>query len=182
MNRKRLQIINEINDGNCEFITHEQAIESYRWTINEVRYSNLKTAIQNAINNFGTPGISLTYTTPFRPIVVEYLNKQKKGCSFWSNSFRTEKNKTVNIRVRELKWENLLALQEGIIDWSLLYKLNMTITYENSYRFFHYQVLRCNLNTKSRSVNFRDVNDRCTFCFNERETNIHLLYECPIAL
>ena len=55
---------------------------------------------------------------------------------------------------------------------------NMSINFNNHYRFFHLQVIRYNLFTKKHSVHVRDNDNLCTFCNNEPEELLHLLFQC----
>ena len=55
----------------------------------------------------------------------------------------------------------------------------MSLNYNNHYRFFYLQIIRYNLFTKKYSAHYRDPNNLCTFCNNEPEDLIHLLFYCP---
>ena len=59
--------------------------------------------------------------------------------------------------------------------------MNNKIKFCNSLKFFHLLILKNNLETNTRSVHYRSPTDQCTFCNRERETNLHLLWECDLV-
>ena len=116
-----------------------------------------------------------------RPTIDHYINLQKKGCKKWVRTFKNNLINTSNIRLREIKWETRLNFNQGRINWNGLYRLNMSIKYDNNVKFFHKLLLRDSLQTRSKTSNYRGETDICGFCNLERETNFHLFWGCQIV-
>ena len=90
-------------------------------------------------------------------------------------------NNNENIVKREGKWHDKLNLNLGLINWDQLYKLNISLNYDNNLKFFHFLILKFNLFTNDQAHHARGGLDLCYFCQNVREDTYHLLYECNIV-
>ena len=86
-----------------------------------------------------------------------------------------------NIQKRQLVFEQKLNLQPGSVFWNKIYQFNMTIKFNNNYRFFHLQIAKYNLFTKKHAAHFRENNNLCCLCNNEPEEMSHLLFNCNIV-
>ena len=163
------------------FLSREQANEKYQVQFPRIFYNNLITALMNVCfekNIFYNP---FDIYEPIIPTIPEILLKQEKGCSYWSKLIKYETNDNSNISFRHRKWETVMNIDEGTINWIKLYSINGQIKFCNKYKFFHYQLVRYNLLTKRHTVNYRDVDDLCSFCQNEPEKMVHLMFQCTIV-
>ena len=106
------------------------------------------------------------------------LKLQKKGCNLWNKLIKNYRKDTTNIQKRQRICTEKFNLQEGDIFWNKVYQLNMSLNFNNHYRFFHLQISKYNLFTKKHSVHFRDQDNLCTFCNLHPEEMVHLLYHC----
>lgn len=79
-------------------------------------------------------------------------------------------------------WQVDLNTQLSTKDIALYFKRIRLITLCTKLRYFQYRVL-CRKITTNVLVSKWDINvlDACSFCANEKETLVHLLFECPFS-
>ena len=163
------------------FHTNEEMRERYdEFIVNDNFYNRVITAIKSGLQrlNITHEDIYTENNYVHGPALTSFINLQKKGCNRWSRLIKLSKLNNFNVSKRERKWEERLGIQNFEINWPKLYKLNEQIKFCNHLRFFHFLILKGNLETNTRSVNYRTATDQCTFCNRERETNDHLLWNC----
>ena len=166
-------------------LSHNDFNMRYR---NDVRfdanfYNKITSSITNMIENFNLKyddfiNLSLCHNMP---AIQTFAGLQHKGCNVWSKIYKKSKYKFDNIKIREAKWHTRLNMPEGAIDWKQIYHLNSTIKFDNHLKFFNLLVIKDNLETNTRQVHYRVDSNLCTFCNQEPESTIHLLWNCPLV-
>ena len=176
--------IKSIPGNEITFLNYEEFCDRHdaRNHISERFYAKIIRVIRGGLNKLNFNSVSNINNQPFRPTMIDFALKQEKGCSFWAELFKENSRNHNNITFRENKWEQQFQMQRGDIEWRGIYKLNMSIKFSNEYRFFHLQIYRDNLDTKTHSIHFRDQDALCTFCATGLETVKHLLFDCMIVL
>ena len=176
--------INSMAGNDIVYLSYDEFCERHnaRNHISLRFYTKIVKVIKGGLQKLGLSNISNISNQPFRPTMLEFALKQDKGCSFWAELLKENSRNHNNIRFRENKWEQQFQMQRGDIEWRSIYKLNMSIKFGNEYRFFHLQIYRDNLDTKTHSIHFRDQDALCTFCATHLETVKHLLFDCMIVL
>ena len=90
--------------------------------------------------------------------------------------------KSDNIRLREIKWENILGMLLGPIFWDNTYRIFSKINYDNRLKYFQFNINRGCLKTNNIISKFvPNQTDRCTFCGIFLEDILHLLWDCRIT-
>ena len=117
------------------------------------------------------------FQNPCRPFWLYFFNLTPKGCNGWTRLIRL--NRSDNIRVLELKWEDCLGRRLGPLFWDRTYKNHNTILFNNKLRWFQYQINRGSLKVNRIISKFiPNQSDRCTFCNIHEENIVHLLWSC----
>ena len=109
-----------------------------------------------------------------------YIHLQKKGASKICKIVKNDKLNTSNIEKRQTLTLNRYRIRTNTVQFKRLYILNKSIKFDNSIRFFHFLLLREGLHTNVHRSYYAGVSDMCTFCNNEREYSIHMLWDCNV--
>ena len=166
-----------INPDSGSFFTLQEFMELHG-NINTIQLLNIMHAVSSFLLSSRLPPSSLFQAKPSRPSWLSFFNITLKGCRGWTRLLRNFRSD--NIRKREEKWETDLSKNLGPIFWDKTYKNLSSIQFSNTLKWFQYQINRSCLKTNAIICHFvHNQSDRCTFCDLEKETILHLFWDCP---
>lgn len=144
-----------------DFVTYYRLIMSIPQVWKNILLRNEASVCQNTNNNF----------------LNQFLKIKTKPASFCYKFIR-DKNSISNMAILDI-WNNDLKthLTEKQLQSSFV-KINK-ITKCTKLRYFQYRILTKSLITNVRaSIWDKNINNKCSFCHTEKETVIHLFFEC----
>ena len=174
-------IKDKLNDNDFVYFTRDEMRAKYpEFNVSILQYERIILAIKRCfiINHINTSHVYNDSHPMHGPALSSFAMLQSSGCNRWSKLLKYSKINKNNIVKRERKWEDRMGIRNRRLNWSKLYRLNEKIKFCNTLRFFHLLILKGNLETNTRSVHYRSPTELCTFCNRERETNLHLLWDC----
>jgi hypothetical protein len=118
---------------------------------------------------------------PFRPLLIEIVNLQTKGCSGWTKIFKTYYGVRSNVRSKEIAWHAELNSTRSVNSWNNTYRLTKSIFFDNKIKWLQFQINRNSLKTNRIVSNFTNRGIECDYCNLEAETVSHLFWDCNIT-
>ena len=173
---KGILYLNDLVDENGKFLNYTQCVDLYRVTTNFLQYQGIINSINNYILNCNINPQQCKEHIPLRPLHLEYLLKDKKGCrSIYDIIIKNDKIKPSSVN----KWQNYLDLNLEL-SWKFFFYLPpFKVTNDTTLRWFQYRINNRILGTNSFLHKIRISNsDRCSFCNIEAETIEHLFCDC----
>ena len=141
-------------------------------------YLRMTNAVSNNIREKNLDLNCMPSLLPPQSSMCSFVNLQKKGAAKWGRIIKRGSLKRDNIDKREKLTLNRYGIRIWHIDYSLLYKLNSKIKWDNHIRFFHFLLIRDGLHTNVQRAKYAGISEECSFCHNFRETSQHLLWGC----
>ena len=107
-----------------------------------------------------------------------YKNLERPSKTFYCNLIKTKPfQETVKVI-----WENELKEEIDRRLWEGSFDNTARITISTKLRIFQYQVIHKIITTNVRRAKYTvGLSPKCTFCFSQNETILHLLYECEYS-
>ena len=165
-----------INQGSKQIYSYDEFILCYG-EVDPIQFNKVVNAVKLTLNNFRLDVNKLSFDNPPRPAWLAFFNITNKGCSGWTRLLRVYR--TDNIRIRETKWETSLGKTLGPIYWDRTYRNITTITFNNKFKWFQFNINRGSLKVNSIISKFvRNQSENCTFCHIHQEDILHLFWAC----
>lgn len=162
-------LVKNIND--FSFYTFEELTQNYRLNSNFLQVQGLIRAVQGCLPN-PFPQQIYPVIRPFVPRNMHILLKSLSDKKLFYKIF----NSVHSVPTGKLKWEQQDVMLE---DWNNIYKLPYKVTKNTKLQWLQFRILHYILTTNSNLCKFGIVNSpMCTLCNSERETIIHLMWEC----
>ena len=172
--RSGIHIIADLlkNVDNFCFYTFEELLERYRINTNFLQVQGLITAVRRCMPVPMPFEISPVYR-PFIPVSIHLVLQNNRGSKIFYNIL----NHTDTIATGKIKWNEQFNFTKN--DWYNIYKLPFNITKNTKLQWLQYRVSHHILTTNSKL--FKSglvISPMCTFCNSDRETIVHLMWEC----
>ena len=166
-------IINDLvkESGTVTFYTFQEFLEKYHINVNFLQYQGLVSAVKAHLRRLNVGNQLLIYPTIPNNILLFMRNDE--GTKNLYNIMI--KNDLISTGRR--KWEELF---EGFeFDWTNIYCNPFRATKNTKLQWFQYRIVQNILTTNSFLFKVGLVNNPiCNLCNLERETIIHILWEC----
>ena len=175
-------IIHLNHENNITFIPIQDLQTKFSAIISEEDYINVKHIIKSTLQQHKSTLEKISLHQPFLPSILKIFYLNNSGCSRWTKLLK-HKNRTNSSQVRlELKWEQRLGVRLGPLFWDKCYARNKLIFFDNKLKWLQYQINRGTLKTNHIVSKFKpEVSNTCTFCNDEPETILHLMWDCTLS-
>ena len=176
-----IDIMKASPNGSTCFLTNDEMISRYSdFNVNE--FLSIKLVISNAAAHLRFNLANNRYETPIRPIGAKLVNMNQKGCNNWVALFKKKSSNNLKVVERERKWEVDLGRIQGVFFWDRCYSNVKSIFFDNRLKIFYYNIVRGILKTNRIISKFvPEISENCTFCNTEKETILHLFWECNVV-
>ena len=89
-------------------------------------------------------------------------------------------DKLFKVPISQEKWNTILL--QPVVDWKKIYIIPFKSTMCTKLRYFQYKIMQniLGVNQLLKKIGISD-SDLCTFCSTEKETLLHLFWECPFT-
>ena len=177
LHTRGITYLNDLFDNNGNIISYNLFKQKFGDDIHFLTYHRVVRAIptiwKNCIRDYGKKLPNVKINTN-----IQKLKNLDKPTNYFYWSLVDQK--PVQISHACLKWANQLENQE--INWALHYTSCFTITKEAKLQSFQFKLLHYILATNRELYKMNlSTSDRCCFCEFNRETILHLLYDCHIS-
>ena len=180
-----IQYIKNTVGENFNFFSKDEIIHRHNFDgtfhLSDLLFQRIKNAISNTFQANNITGSSIPKRGPIQNAMHSFVHIQKKGASKICKIIKNDKLNTTNIEKRQTLTLDRYRIRTNTIQYKKLYKLNKTISFDNSIRFYHFLLLRDGLHTNVHRSHYAGISDMCTFCNQSREYSIHMLWDCPIV-
>ena len=169
--------VNDLFDGTGNIITLDMFKQRFGENFHFPIYHGITQAVPSnwkvAIRRHGTNLVQIQHQKH-----IISLQQLEKPTNFFYWAFLDSKT-TPECKAR-IKWSEQLTIDEN--DWVTFYTSCFTLTKEAKLQAFQFKILHHILATNRVLFKMGISNtDRCCFCSFNRETTLHLLYECHIV-
>lgn len=173
---KGIMVINDLVDIHGEFLSFENFQRKYSIHTHFLQYEGFIRSLKNYMLKYN---ISHTeerdnINGPVRSLSIIFILKDKKGCRGIYD--KLVYNEIVPTSL--LKWQTELNLNRNFV-WKKVLHLPFHLVKDTNMRWFQTRINHRILGTNYllRKMNLK-TNDKCTFCSEEKETLVHLFWEC----
>ena len=152
---------------------YEQLEDNVRESIDVMFFNSIKSAIPVFWRKSNINREELQIDSPMK-ILVELKNPSKYF--YWKIIENIAPKSTLHVN-----WSIDLGIEiseEFIAD---VFPRTLSITNVTQLRDFQYKITNRILTTNARRSKYAEVSDLCVFCYNAKETVVHLLFECEVS-
>ena len=174
--QKGIAHINDLITEDGNFLSLEKLQDLYKVRTNFLTYHGIVAAIKRDIGIKGIESKNHNLALPLMPRHIKIFYKSKKGSKSMYDLLVSNKH----IPTGQIKWNS--TLPQTNLMWSNIYKLPFKLLLGSKLKWFQYRINHYILTTNK--VMFKiGLSDTplCTFCKNEPETILHLLWGCPVT-
>lgn len=171
-----ITIINDLikDKKTCSFYSFGEFCELHGNVTNYLQFHGILRSIKNYLKNHHIPNSVLPY--PIIPTDLEIILKRKKGSQDFYKVLITSIQKNTSISAQS-KWGTIFDFNNDT--WKKIYSLPFKVTLNTKFQWFQFRINHHILSTNSFIYKIGLTNNpHCTFCIIERETIIHILWEC----
>ena len=170
--QKGIRFINDLLNENGDFLKYEECSEILGIQTNYLQYSGTVQSIK-AYLRFRNITLTHKSQSPFIPSHIFPLIKNKQGARVMYDVL----NMNNEIPTGKQTWNNAYNFQEK--DWKNIYMYPFKTTQYSQLRWFQIRINHNILVTNKLLKHMKIIEDSsCTFCTNEDETTVHLLWSC----
>ena len=171
---KGVIIINDLfkDFSSGTFHTFEDFNQIYSVNTNFLQYRGVVSAVKTFLARSEIEYSSQHF--PSIPSNIEYIIRCKTGTKDLYNILA----RNCTIPTGRKRWEEKLELDD--LNWGVIYKNCFRATKNTKLQWFQYRIVHHILTTNSFMFKLGLLNNPfCTFCNLQRETIIHIMWECP---
>lgn len=161
------------NANTKTFFSYEEFIFKYSINVNMLKYNGIVSAIRKYIQNFDLINVN-ELIHPLLPTHIALFTEKTKGVKKFYDMLNNKK--ALQSKGKE-RWEEQFDFSDEF--WKDIYKLPFKITKNSKLQWLQFRISHNILTTNSFLFKVKLVNTPfCNFCHSERETIIHIFWEC----
>ena len=141
---------------------------------NFIEYGNISTTVRRVIRTLPITADKYELQDEFQLSTFKLIYKDKNGCKSIYNHLVTNNIKPLCYQ----KWETELGLDQEL-NWEGMFTKQIKVTIDSNLRWLQFRLMHRILATNSLLLKMKlSENDKCTFCREEKESLLHLFWEC----
>ena len=172
---KGIYCVNDLLNEDGDFVSLNQFRNKFSVQVDFLTFEGLLNSIRFYFRSLGIDSLQGRLPQPCRPLNIELIMKDKKGCKTIYELLIKPKQPILNI---SLKWQASILLPEDF-NWNTVFNIPFKISQDTQLRWFQYRINHRILGTNYllKKMNKND-SALCTFCNEKEETITHLFWEC----
>lgn len=172
-----IYFINDIIDEHGFFLNCGECNEKYGCSINHVSYAGLVNAIPKHWKNILKNNL---FDKEIKNVNIQYLKRKDKVSKIFYNMFLK------SVKKDPIKTQDFFHTQLNTIihekNWKKIYKSPFIITSDSKLQSLQFKINHNIIFTNDRLFKCKlSETELCTFCFETKETLIHLFYKCSYS-
>ena len=174
--RSNVKYISDLLKEDNSFLSFAELQKIYGVETNFLEYAGIVSSIKRYSNEVNILLVKHK-NLPFIPPNVKVLYESVKGCN---NFYRILLKKCNSITLGyKHKWEKDLNQNFSKETWTTYHYMPFRASYNTKERWFQYRIVHRILTTNKDLYNYNMITSPlCTFCKTDKETIIHLMFEC----
>ena len=171
--KKGITMIGDLLDNNGNIISKQNLVNKTGVpVINDLHYLSLKMSTQKLINRYNFEPIHLQ--KPQAPVYHSFITKNKKGSKQFYNIL-IQPTETIT----KITWNENLGINITIPQWNQIYKTCFHTIKDNDLIWLQSKIINQILGTRLLLQKIKITNNpNCVFCNRDKETLLHLFFEC----
>ena len=175
--RNGILFVNDLVDDSGNFMDYGKFCEQHGQIFNFIEYGGMLTVVKNSLKACAIDPDNSNVQDEFKTSTLNLVCQNKKGCKTIYNSLISSNVKPASCT----KWANEIILP-NTFNWSKAFTRPFSVTKDSDLIWFQMRLLHNILASNTLLLKMKFVeSDNCTFCNTERETLLHLFWDCPFS-